>query len=343
MRICQVVISDAFAGTERYACDLAETLAGRGHDVAIVGGGAQVGRHVHSAVAWREATSVGEGVRALRSLGRFDVVHAHLTYGETAAVMTRRSHSAVIVATRHLMTRRGRSLAGRVIAPWLRKHIAAETAISDAVAAAVHPQPRYIVRSGVKTSDDLFRPESRRVTMAQRLEPEKRTMFGVQAWTLSGLSEEGWELAIAGEGSEREQLASYAEHHPSHRITVLGQVGDMPELLGSTGMLLAPADGEPLGLTVLESMAAGLPVVAAAAAGHLETVGRATPDWLFTPDSVTQAAELLRRLAQSEADRREVGGRNRDWQQDNATLDGQVTGLERVYEETIRSTPGRTP
>ena len=38
-------------------------------------------------------------------------------------------------------------------------------------------------------------------------------------------------------------------------------------------MVLATCDIEGLGLTVLEAMAAGPPVVAVAAAGHLETIG----------------------------------------------------------------------
>ena len=60
-------------------------------------------------------------------------------------------------------------------------------------------------------------------------------------------------------------------------------------------MLLAPCQIEGLGLTVLEAMAAALPVVAVGAGGHLETVGAVAGAALHPPGDADRAGELLAR------------------------------------------------
>ena len=66
--------------------------------------------------------------------------------------------------------------------------------------------------------------------------------------------------------------------------------------LANAGVLLAPARSEPFGLAVVEAMAAGVPVAASAAGGHLETVGRLAGPALFPPRDHVAAASALRLL-----------------------------------------------
>jgi len=85
------------------------------------------------------------------------------------------------------------------------------------------------------------------------------------------------------------------------------------EELARAGILLAPAPADAFGLSVLEALAAGVPVVACAAGGHLETVGRLPGGTMFPPGDAEAAAAALRsllpdpvRTAMSEAGRRLV-------------------------------------
>src|SRR4051812_42687676 len=108
MRAVLVVVSNAFAGTERYVVNLAGELSERGHEVGVVAGIPLRG-HLPAAVHWVPGATKGQAVRSLVRIGRPDVINAHLTWAEAAAVVTSPLHGAPVVATRHLLTPRGRS------------------------------------------------------------------------------------------------------------------------------------------------------------------------------------------------------------------------------------------
>ena len=99
----------------------------------------------------------------------------------------------------------------------------------------------------------------------------------------------------------------------------------------ATGILLAPAAAEGLGLTVLEAMAAGLPVVAAGAAGHLETMGAAAEPAVFPPGDAVTAAALLARLADDVDLRDAYGAELQVIQRDRFTVEAQARSTEAVY------------
>jgi glycosyltransferase involved in cell wall biosynthesis len=105
--------------------------------------------------------------------------------------------------------------------------------------------------------------------------------------------------------------------------------------MSSAGILLAPRSDEAYGLSVVEAMAAGLPVVAAAAGGHLETMGRVAGAALFSPGDIDRAAALLRSLAQDIDARDTYGQALQARQQRDLTLTAQARATERVYETVL--------
>jgi glycosyltransferase involved in cell wall biosynthesis len=116
-------------------------------------------------------------------------------------------------------------------------------------------------------------------------------------------------------------------------VDVLGFVEDTEGLLEGTSILLATAPGEPFGLAVVEAMSRGIPVVAADAGAHRETVGDAT--LLFPPGQPRAAAELLEALASSPEARRVQGAELQARQRALFTVETHVDGLERVYDAII--------
>ena len=131
--------------------------------------------------------------------------------------------------------------------------------------------------------------------MAQRLQPEKHSEVGLRAFARSGLADAGWALEIAGVGDERDHLERIArELGVAEDVRFLGFRSDVGDLMRRSGVLLATSPFEHFGLTVLEAMAAGLPVVATAAGGHVEMLGGSTDTGLFPPDDAAAAAALLR-------------------------------------------------
>jgi glycosyltransferase involved in cell wall biosynthesis len=77
------------------------------------------------------------------------------------------------------------------------------------------------------------------------------------------------------------------------RVFFPGRVEDLPEAFAEAHLLLHCADAEPFGLALVEAMACGRPVVAAAAAGPLEIVTGGSGR-LFAPGDAAAAAEALR-------------------------------------------------
>ncbi len=219
-----------------------------------------------------------------------------MTTAEAVAVAARPLHRAPIVATRHFPARRGSRPLGRLLAPWIAPRLARQIAVSEFVAGRTESRPDAVIANAVAASPCLWRPESRTVLVLQRLEVEKDTSTALRAWQVSRLFDEGWNLRIVGEGSLRPALEAWTRSAGVRGVTFAGWSDDVEQELRQAGMLLAPAFGDSFGFAPVEAMSAGVPVVAAAAGGHLETVGRLTEPVLFTPRDAEDAARVLRSL-----------------------------------------------
>jgi glycosyltransferase involved in cell wall biosynthesis len=332
--IVHVVRSDSFSGVERYVCDVASALAERGHRLRVIGGDPErMRRELHQHGEHVPAVSVAEAARALKKIGRVDLVHAHMTAGEAAAVLTRPWHRAPVIVTRHFAARRGRSLVGRLAAPAIASVVAEQISISHFVAGSIGERT-VVLPNGVPT-----RPpsplSSRRVLMMQLFEPEKDGETGLRAWAEGALADQGWTMELAGTGTLEGEMRRLCDGlGVTESVRFLGRVGDTNELLSATSIFLATAPREPFGLAVAEAMSYGIPVVAAAGGGHLETLGG--EGCFFAPGDAVSAASELRRLATDYPYMRSVGKRVRARQQRLFSLEGHVDKLERLYRGTVQ-------
>lgn len=335
--VVHVVCTDAFAGVERYVSTLARTQDARGLRVQVLGGEATRMRAelAGSGVGWAEAATPLRAMAALRGLRGARLVHAHMTAAELAAVTATR---APVVATRHFADRRGSGVAGRAAGRYVTRRIARQVAISRFVAERVEGAST-VVHPGVPTVDRVGTTADRRpvVLMAQRLEAEKRTDLALRMWAASGLAAEGWELAVAGTGALRpalEELAGSLGIADSCRF--LGARSDIADLMASSAVFLAPRPDEPYGLSVVEAMAHGTPVVAARGGGHDETVGLADGAVLVPADDASAAGAALARLARDPSRRAAYGEELRALQQQRFGLETHADGIDAVYREALR-------
>lgn len=337
LRIVHAVRSDGFAGVERYIAVLAAEQARRGHQVVAIGGdqpamrAALTGSDVHC----RAADSTRAVARHLDAFRGADVWHVHMTAAEAAAVLAVRARRVPVVTTRHFAAPRGSALWGRLAAPLIRRRVAAQIAISGYVAAHIDG-PSEVIPSGVPVVEAAPVERARTILLAQRLEPEKCGADAVRAFAASGVIADGWSLLIAGDGAERGALERLAvDLGVADGVRFLGWRGDVGDLMARVGMLIAPCPIEGLGLTPLEAMAAGLPVVAAGAGGHLETVGRVADAALYTPGDAASAADQLRRLAGDAELRHDYGERLRAVQRRLFTVERQADAVEAVYRRVL--------
>lgn len=327
MRIVHVTRSDVFAGTERYVAEVCRELALRGHDVSLVGGEPlRTAREAGAHVLWLPGATTAEATRSLASVGRADIVHAHLTAAEVAAVVTRRRHRGRVIATRHIAGPRGTGCK-RFLAPLIARGIDVEIAISRTVDAALERPADIVILNGVQRQEADYDPGLRTVLVLQRLEPEKRTELALEAWRMSGLASKGWTLQVAGDGSQRALLIRQA--HDLDAVELLGHVEAVEPLLRNAGIVLATADHEPLGLSVLEAMAMARPVLASRGGGHLETLPPDAPS--FPVGNANLAAKALLALAQDAQGRLALGRALQLRQRECFSLDAHVEQLLAVY------------
>jgi len=127
--------------------------------------------------------------------------------------------------------------------------------------------------------------------LVSALEPYKRIDLAIAAANLARAR-----LVIAGSGSHEAQLRRQAEALPSARIEFVGRVSDerLQELFRTARLFVHPQI-EDFGMTAVEAQASGLPVVAFAQGGALDTVRDGITGALFRAPSPEALAEAARR------------------------------------------------
>jgi glycosyltransferase involved in cell wall biosynthesis len=130
--------------------------------------------------------------------------------------------------------------------------------------------------------------------LLMRLVGWKRPDIAIDACTRLGLP-----LVVAGCGREAASLSARA----GSSVAFVGQVGDddIRRLLAGCKALILPSE-EDFGLTPLEAMAAGRPVIAYGAGGVLDTVIPGRTGMFFAEQTADSLAEVLERFDECDYD-----------------------------------------
>jgi glycosyltransferase involved in cell wall biosynthesis len=345
LKIAHVITTGSFAGTERYAVQVGTELARRGHDVTVIGGEPATMREIVENAAragvvgglrWRPGGTAAQTAMSLVRGGRYDIVHSHITKSDFVSVFVAAAVGGRRVSTRHITAFRGYTRAARALARPVRAMLARELAVSEFTSAALEQPADAVLLNGVPPVEDDGRDREKIVLVAQRLAPEKQTAIALRAWAASGLPDLGWRLVVAGAGDEKAALENVAvELDVVDSVEFPGWLSDMDGALRRASLFLAPAPSEPCGLTILEAMAHGVPVVAAGSGGNLETIGQEPTAALFAPGDVAEAARYLRTFAEDEGRRRTNGKRLQALQRRRLSLDVHVDALAEVYHDVL--------
>jgi glycosyltransferase involved in cell wall biosynthesis len=150
-------------------------------------------------------------------------------------------------------------------------------------------------------------PAGRWVVMVARLDPEKDVGTVLRAAARLKTSHPDVRWIVAGDGRERPALEQMTRDLGVHdRILFPGEVNEVPALLRCAQVgVLTPNANEGLSNTILEYMAAGLPVVATDCGGNAELVrDGATGHVIGIGDDAALAARVASLLDDEEAIRR---------------------------------------
>jgi glycosyltransferase involved in cell wall biosynthesis len=139
-------------------------------------------------------------------------------------------------------------------------------------------------------------------------------------------------LIIVGEGAMRFRIEeAIAELGLSSRVELLGERHDIPQILGALDVFCLPSSTEGMPMTILEAMAARLPVVATRVGGVPDIVRNDETGLLVgAGDSGALAAALIA-LAGDAALRRKMGEAGRKLLEDRYSLRAALQAYEQLY------------
>jgi len=322
MRILQICSARELGGGERHLADLANGLALRGHEVfvALVPGSpllaelSRVPKQNIVELPMRNSLNVASALKLERFVRQheIEIVHAHVARDYPLAALCTRRAGARLVLTRHVLFPLNR------IHKLTLRRTARVIAVSQAVAEGLRAQgifdPDKIVCIHNGIDVDRFEQgregatgqsidEKLRVGMVGHLAPIKGQEDFVRAAAIACSLRDDVEFIIAGEdksqrGEHRNNLERLIDElNLNQRVRLLGWVADVAKLLPTFDLFVSPARSEPFGLSIVEAMAAGVPVIATMSEGALEIIedrqtGRLVP--IGDPEMMAQTiAELL--------------------------------------------------
>lgn len=147
-----------------------------------------------------------------------------------------------------------------------------------------------------------------------RLEQRKGVAHLVRAFARLQHQYPRLRLVIGGDGPERAALQQLARELSLERVLFLGYVSaeDLPRLFASADLFCAPATyAESFGIVLIEAMAAGLPIVAAANAGYAGLLASHPGNLLVSPGNDRALAGAIAAFVEQPDYARAVGSRNR--------------------------------
>jgi glycosyltransferase involved in cell wall biosynthesis len=197
---------------------------------------------------------------------------------------------------------------------------------------------------------DLFTPDGpkaergarHRIVSVGRLVPRKG--FDVVLRALPAIPDA--ELVLVG-GPDRAHVEAEPEARRlralaeqlgvSDRLVLHGAVAraDMPALLRSADVVACTPWYEPFGIVPLEAMACGVPVVAAAVGGMLDTVVHDVTGRLVTPKRPAEVADAVNHLLHDAFLRQSLGAAGRDRARARYSWDRVAADTERIYERLV--------
>ena len=313
MRVLQVISELGSGGAETLVAGMAMAGESVGWRSAVAGGGGHRADALRAAgvpvfdvpVPRRRASGVLRAARATRvAVRRFrpDVVLAHNVSASVVARLAVTGRRVPVVTVFHGVAEADHAGAARILRHTSRAVVAVADAAADRLRAAGLAEPvvvpnavfprapragRAAVRAALGLADDV--PVALCVA---RLEPQKRHDVLLAAWALV----DGAVLLLAGDGSQRAALkARCAELGVGGRVRFLGTREDVPDLLAAADLTVLTSDWEGMPIAVLESMAAGRPVVSSDVDGVREALAGGG-GLLVPPGDPEATARALRAL-----------------------------------------------
>ncbi|WP_053958721.1 glycosyltransferase [Sulfobacillus thermosulfidooxidans] len=324
MRIVEVITGGEPGGAQRHVFELVQYLAIQGHQVAVVHGGGHwlsqaikniasvyYLRHLQRDISWHDMMAFTALLGIVRNL-RPDVIHAHSSKAGILSRLVGTILQVPVVYTSHGLvffdttrSRRSRKFY-QLLETWAAKRSRGIITLSNM---------DYEFMRSVKTRaivEKIPNGVPVRALSAKQLGCQRRIGFigrfsrekGLDVVLKAAEQTMPWQWIIAGDGPFRSQITHAAERLPN--LKWMGWIENIDEFFSEIDVLVQPSYKEGLPYTVLDAMAAGIPVVATPV-GALNEILRAIDIHLLCPvgnvqalvESILYAFEHYNQIAES--------------------------------------------
>jgi glycosyltransferase involved in cell wall biosynthesis len=141
---------------------------------------------------------------------------------------------------------------------------------------------------------------------------------------------------VVGDGPERENLARLARRlGVGDRFSFVGLRADVPRLLSAADLMVMPSRNEGLGMSMIEAMAASLPVVGARVGGIPEVVEDNVTGTLVPPDDPGALARACVEILSDHQRARAMGGAGRKRARELFAVEKSVEIMARLYRDMM--------
>lgn len=286
---------------------------------------------------------------------RPDIVHTHLGGSDVLGPVAARSLGIPAISTVHAMAWAGglRARAKAELAARTRRHAAAcIIAVSDSarhayLARGWAPADHVVtIRNGldlvvapgegaIVRRELGFAPDDLVVGMVSALRSEKAHDVAIAAVARLRADFPKLRLLIAGQGASHDEIVRLAAPH-GDRVVVAGLRTDVMRLFDALDVCLHPSRADALPTTLIEAMAASVPVVATDVGGIPELVDDGRTGLLVAaPPTVDAVAAALGRLLGDAPLRRELGAAGRHDYEQGFRAGPWIQRIRSLYDEVL--------
>lgn len=374
MKVLHVIESLGVGGAETLLVNLLPELQSQGDEVTLVvmRGPFDLGPALESqgirvvVMRARHRWSLIGAARELATLvrsGGHELVHAHLYFPAVVTALSRRlglHRAAQVVSFHNLAYAPGVNKAGAGLR-W-RKQLAAalypsgfDAMLGVSAAVAHHyeqalglrgvqvmhnPVPRVLAERPVPTAAAAAGPTGFSVVVPGRLVHEKGHADFLQA--LAVLHAQGRRLSVtlAGHGPLRESLEQQiGQLGLADCVAITGAMphAQLLDTVEAATLVVVPSRFEGFGLTALEAMALGRPVLATTAGGLPELIEHGATGWLVPPQDPAQLAQAIGQLMDDAPLRQRLGSAARLRAQQRFSLPAVTARLRDIYRRAVQA------
>lgn len=334
---------------------LAERAAAAGFEVLTL-------RHMRPEMAPADAYAGVREIRSLFEVGRFDVVHTHSTKaGALGRLAARAAHVPAVVHTFHgfpfhdfqsAARRTAYINAERRLGRITDRFIGVgETVAAEAVRRGIAPRERMRVipvsvegRTVVKTAQAAAHgrrllgipDDALLIGTVGRIDSQKAPHHFIEA--MASMARPDVHAVWIGDGPLRAEMEALIRRHGlESRVHLVGERGDVPDLLPALDVFVMTSLYEGLPCAIVEAMRCALPVVATAVNGVPELVVPGQTGLLVAAGRPRAVGAAVRHLLDDPAARERMGEQARVAVAGRFDATGAGAALTALYDEVLDS------